>query len=63
MIPSKDPLPFKLFLGYMAYPTETNYVAMTEMPYEGTTQGKKWLWLCENGTFYLRLLSNAFWVF
>ncbi|XP_026231670.1 LOW QUALITY PROTEIN: polycystic kidney disease protein 1-like 2 [Anabas testudineus] len=25
MIPSKDPLPFKLFLGYMAYPTETNY--------------------------------------
>lgn len=45
MVPSKDPLPFKLFLSYMTYPTETNYVAMTQMPHEGTTQGKKCLCL------------------
>ena len=25
----KDPLPFKLFVGYMFYPTERNYVAMS----------------------------------
>lgn len=41
MVPSVDPLPFKLFLGYMNYPTDTNYVAMTEMPLPGTTQGNK----------------------
>ncbi|XP_034741970.1 polycystic kidney disease protein 1-like 2 [Etheostoma cragini] len=39
MVPSNDPLPFKLLLGYMDYPTETNNVAMTEMPHQGTTQG------------------------
>lgn len=41
MVPSNDPLPFKLFLGYMGYPTDTNFVAMTEMPHQGTTQGDK----------------------
>lgn len=39
MVPSVDPLPFKLLLGYKSYPTETNYVAMTEMPQKGTTLG------------------------
>lgn len=39
MVPSNDPLPFKLFLGYMDYPTDTKFVAMTEMPHQGTTQG------------------------
>ncbi|KAE8299520.1 Polycystic kidney disease protein 1-like 2 PC1-like 2 protein Polycystin-1L2 Precursor [Larimichthys crocea] len=34
MMPSKDPLPFKLFLGYMDYPTDTNYIVMTEMPHQ-----------------------------
>lgn len=45
MVPSNDPLPFKLFLGYMDYPTDTNFVAMTEMPHQGTTQGDKSLCL------------------
>lgn len=40
MVPSEDPLPFKLYLGYAGYPTDTNYIAMTEMPHQGTTQGK-----------------------
>lgn len=39
MVPSKDPLPIKLFLGYKAYPTETSHVAMTEMPHQGNTEG------------------------
>lgn len=39
MVPSDDPLPFKLFLGYMEYPTDENFVAMTEMPQKETTQG------------------------
>lgn len=42
MAPSKDPLPFKVFLGYMSYPTEANHVAMTEMPQQGTTQGNSY---------------------
>ncbi|XP_035994541.1 polycystic kidney disease protein 1-like 2 [Fundulus heteroclitus] len=45
MVPSVDPLPFKLFLGYMDYPTDTNYVAMTEMPLPGTTQEERYTWL------------------
>lgn len=45
MVPSKYPLPFKLFLGYKDYPTETNNVAKTEMPHQGTTQGNKSLCL------------------
>ncbi|XP_027877842.1 polycystic kidney disease protein 1-like 2 [Xiphophorus couchianus] len=45
MVPSVDPLPFKLFLGYMNYPTDTNYVAMTEMPLPGTTQEERYTWL------------------
>uniref|UniRef100_A0A3B4YES0 Polycystic kidney disease protein 1-like 2 n=1 Tax=Seriola lalandi dorsalis TaxID=1841481 RepID=A0A3B4YES0_SERLL len=47
MVPSKDPLPLKLFLGYMGYPTETNYVAMTEMPHQGTTQEERYTWLLD----------------
>uniref|UniRef100_A0A669C1R8 Polycystic kidney disease 1 like 2a n=1 Tax=Oreochromis niloticus TaxID=8128 RepID=A0A669C1R8_ORENI len=38
MMPSKVPLPFKVLLGYNDYPTETNYVAATEMPQQGATQ-------------------------
>ncbi|XP_007572505.1 polycystic kidney disease protein 1-like 2 [Poecilia formosa] len=45
MVPSVDPLPFKLFLGYMDYPTDTNYVAMTEMPLPGSTQEERYTWL------------------
>lgn len=45
MMPSKVPLPFKVLLGYNDYPTETNYVAATEMPQQGATQGKKCLCL------------------
>uniref|UniRef100_A0A8P4G0C2 Polycystic kidney disease protein 1-like 2 n=1 Tax=Dicentrarchus labrax TaxID=13489 RepID=A0A8P4G0C2_DICLA len=43
----KDPLPFKLFLGYLDYPNDTNYVAMTEMPHQGTTQEERYTWLLE----------------
>ena len=43
MVPSMDPLPFKVFLGYMDYPTEANYVAMTQMPLQGSTQGNKYV--------------------
>lgn len=44
MVPSDDPLPFKLFLGYMEYPTDKEFVAMTEMPQQGTTQGDESLY-------------------
>nr|XP_033472921.1 polycystic kidney disease protein 1-like 2 [Epinephelus lanceolatus] len=47
MVPSNDPLPFKLLLGYMAYPTETNYVAMTEMPHQGATPEERYTWLLD----------------
>ncbi|XP_061578916.1 polycystin-1-like protein 2 [Cololabis saira] len=47
MVPSVDPLPFKLFLGYMEYPTETNHVAMTEMPFQGATQEERYTWLLD----------------
>lgn len=39
MLPSVDPLHFKLYLGYMDYPTDSSYVAMTEMPLEGAAAG------------------------
>lgn len=42
MEPSLDPLPFKLYLGFTDYPTETNYVAMTQMPLQGTTEGNEY---------------------
>ncbi|KAM6934543.1 polycystin-1-like protein 2 [Xenentodon cancila] len=47
MVPSVDPLPFKLFLGYMEYPTEINHVAMTEMPLQGATQEERYTWLLD----------------
>ncbi|XP_047457946.1 polycystic kidney disease protein 1-like 2 [Mugil cephalus] len=47
MLPSKDPLPFKLFLGYMDYPSETHYAAMTEMPQQGTTQEERYTWILD----------------
>ncbi|XP_065818468.1 polycystin-1-like protein 2 [Labrus bergylta] len=47
MVPSKDPLPFKVLLGYKDYPTETNHVAMTEMPLQGTTLEEKYTWLLD----------------
>ncbi|XP_062258132.1 polycystin-1-like protein 2 [Platichthys flesus] len=60
MLPSEDPLPFKLLLGYMSYPTEESYVAMTEMPQEGKTQEERYTWLVdaeklkmETGVHYL----------
>ncbi|XP_078118997.1 polycystin-1-like protein 2 [Sander vitreus] len=48
MVPSNDPLPFKLLLGYMDYPTETNNLAMTEMPHQGTTQDERYTWLLDS---------------
>lgn len=58
MVPSDDPLPFKVFLGYMVYPTETNHIAMTEMPHRGKTQGNKSLCLVvEIDFFFLTLMS------
>ncbi|KAG7235120.1 hypothetical protein INR49_025225 [Caranx melampygus] len=45
MVPSEDPLPFKLYLGYAGYPTDTNYIAMTEMPHQGTTQEERYSWI------------------
>ncbi|XP_068592767.1 polycystin-1-like protein 2 [Cebidichthys violaceus] len=47
MRPSSDPLPFKLFLGHMDYPTETSNVAMTEMPHQGATQEERYTWLLD----------------
>ncbi|XP_062420899.1 polycystin-1-like protein 2 [Pungitius pungitius] len=51
MVPSNDPLPFKLYLGYMDYPTETNNVAMTEMPHQGETQEERYTWLLDPRDF------------
>ncbi|XP_030614668.1 polycystic kidney disease protein 1-like 2 [Archocentrus centrarchus] len=60
MMPSKDPLPFKVLLGYNHYPTETNYVAATEMPQQGATQEEKYTWMIQpedlkgnTGVYYL----------
>ncbi|XP_054471700.1 polycystic kidney disease protein 1-like 2 [Anoplopoma fimbria] len=60
MVPSNDPLPFKLFLGHNDYPTERNNVAMTEMPHQGATQEERYTWLLDpkdlkgnNGVHYL----------
>ncbi|KAK2839552.1 hypothetical protein Q5P01_013292 [Channa striata] len=50
MVPSKDPLPFKVLLGYEVYPTETSYVAMTEMPHKGTTLEERYTWLLDPET-------------
>nr|XP_033965449.1 LOW QUALITY PROTEIN: polycystic kidney disease protein 1-like 2 [Pseudochaenichthys georgianus] len=47
MVPSNDPLPFKILLGYMDFPTETNNVAMTEMPHDGATQEERYTWLLD----------------
>nr|XP_043906417.1 polycystic kidney disease protein 1-like 2 [Solea senegalensis] len=51
MKPSEDPLPFKLFLGHMSYPSEANYAAMTEMPHQGTTQEQRYTWLVDPTSF------------
>ncbi|XP_041663058.1 polycystic kidney disease protein 1-like 2 [Cheilinus undulatus] len=50
MVPSKDPLPFKVLLGFKDYPTETNHVAMTEMPQQGATLEEKYTWLLDPDT-------------
>uniref|UniRef100_A0A672GMT9 Polycystic kidney disease 1 like 2a n=1 Tax=Salarias fasciatus TaxID=181472 RepID=A0A672GMT9_SALFA len=47
MIPSEEPLPFKVFLGYLEYPTVTNYVAMVEMPQPGATTEERYTWLLD----------------
>ncbi|KAM4608650.1 polycystin-1-like protein 2 [Polymixia lowei] len=60
MEPSEDPLPMKLFLGYKEYPSDTNYVAMTQMPHQGSTQEERYTWLLDlkdlkanSGVYYL----------
>ncbi|CAJ1078835.1 polycystic kidney disease protein 1-like 2 [Xyrichtys novacula] len=50
MTPSSDPLPFKVLLGYNDYPTETNHVAMTEMPHQGETLEERYTWLLDPET-------------
>uniref|UniRef100_A0A3Q3GKD7 Polycystic kidney disease 1 like 2a n=1 Tax=Labrus bergylta TaxID=56723 RepID=A0A3Q3GKD7_9LABR len=48
MVPSKDPLPFKVLLGYKDYPTETNHVAMTEIvPFCVRSTEEKYTWLLD----------------
>ncbi|XP_074551429.1 polycystin-1-like protein 2 [Halichoeres trimaculatus] len=47
MLPSIDSLTFKVYLGYKDYPNETNHVAKTEMPHQGTTQDEKYTWILE----------------
>lgn len=39
MVPSVEPLHLKVYLGYMDYPTDSSYVAMTEMPLAGVATG------------------------
>lgn len=41
MVPSVEPLHLKVYLGYMDYPTDSSYVAMTEMPLKGTATGEE----------------------
>ncbi|XP_055361208.1 polycystic kidney disease protein 1-like 2 [Betta splendens] len=60
MEPSVDPLPFKLLLGYMSYPTDTNMVAATQMPLAGATLEERYTWLLDPkvlngniGTYYV----------
>lgn len=60
-MPSKVPLPFKVLLGYNDYPTETNYVAATEMPQQGATQGKKCLCLIVVTRFFFSPLMWLKW--
>lgn len=51
MVPSVDPLPFKVFLGYKRYPTYTDFVAMAEMPLQGANLG-------EQSVFYKTFLNS-----
>lgn len=57
MVPSEDPLPFKLLLGYMSYPTDTSLVAGTEMPLTGATLGNRQLFLVCYFTHVYRLMQ------
>ncbi|XP_008278370.1 polycystic kidney disease protein 1-like 2 [Stegastes partitus] len=50
MVPSTEPLPFKVFLGYMDFPTEANHIAMTQMPKEGNTKEERYTWLLSPGS-------------
>lgn len=56
MVPSVDPLPFKVFLGYERYPTDTDFVAMAEMPLQGATLGEPSL--LSNRTFSKRMFRG-----
>ncbi|XP_056899463.1 polycystic kidney disease protein 1-like 2 [Takifugu flavidus] len=47
MVPSVDPLPFKVFLGYKSYPTDTDFVAMTEMPLKGANLEERYTWMLQ----------------
>ncbi|XP_034041945.1 polycystic kidney disease protein 1-like 2 [Thalassophryne amazonica] len=60
LVPSEDPLTFKVFLGHEDYPTDTNHIAMTQMPQQGSTPDERYTWLVDantlkgnTGTFYL----------
>ncbi|KAM4630467.1 polycystin-1-like protein 2 [Polymixia lowei] len=57
--PSDDIL-FKLFLGYNDYPSDENYIAMTQMPVENAKEEEKYTWVLgpedrtgDVGTHYL----------
>ncbi|KAM8857141.1 polycystin-1-like protein 2 [Synchiropus picturatus] len=60
IVPSEDPLPLKLYLGYSTYPTEQKHLAVTLMPHQGRTIEEKYSWLLQPkdlkgkaGTYYL----------
>ncbi|XP_024919509.1 polycystic kidney disease protein 1-like 2 [Cynoglossus semilaevis] len=60
MFPSEDPLPFRVYLGYLTYPTEDQHVAMTEMPQPGSTLEQRYTWIVDpkdlqgkTGVYYL----------
>lgn len=54
MVPSVEPLHLKVYLGYMDYPTDSSYVAMTEMPLKGVAPGD------ESFTSFLELVCGEF---
>ncbi|XP_028291886.1 polycystic kidney disease protein 1-like 2 [Gouania willdenowi] len=45
MMPSRDPLPFKVFLEYLDDSNKTSSVAWTTMPQKGATPEERYTWL------------------
>lgn len=60
MVPSVEPLHLKVYLGYMDYPTDSSYVAMTEMPLEGAATGDETSRSVKSTLVRLVLTSSTF---